>query len=205
MSNTNNIRTLRELCDAGSRVLRERLPEVLRLAESTDAHEDLDLILRDAALQLAAVGAIGHAEALVLRMRASFEKVETLIGLIGVRESKDGASITAYTAEAEQLVNQNEGDWGRHWQRAELLDKLAQAVERYGDTTRATGIWNRAIELARLGEGAQSPQDSADASSVLGQIAEHLAKTGARSRALEIAGSIRNSGKRERAIKTIQG
>lgn len=206
MSRPEDIQGLSSLYESGVDQILSRMSDVLALAHSTDPSEDLDIILRDIALALAAREAWSQAKSLASRMRPCYEKAEALIGLVNASgPNAGGLSSDAMANEIELLIERNEGDWGQPWQRAELLDKLARTIFPSGYGARNMKFWGRAVEIARVGEESPSAQDSIDASSVLSQIAVNVAKSGSRSRALDIARSIRNLGKRDGAVRAIEG
>ena len=105
-------------------------------------------------------------------------------------------------AEAERAVYA--GERLSAWQQAELLHKIARSLHDIKAIYKADEIWAKAVSVAKKGEEiTDDVQESLDCSSVLAEIAEHLAAEGRIERALSIAQNIKNIGKRERALNKI--
>lgn len=71
-------------------------------------------------------------------------------------------------------------------------------------TGRARRVWGIAIEVARIGEKSESPQDSLDSSSVLSEIAENIATFGDAEYARSVAKSVLHDYIRDRTIASVE-
>lgn len=87
------------------------------------------------------------------------------------------------------------------WQQAELLHEIAKSLKANNAIFRAEEVWKKAVFTAQIGEESDNPQDSLDSSSVLAEIAETFAADGKTKQAFDIVQTIKNVGKKERAIK----
>jgi DNA-binding transcriptional MerR regulator len=81
---------------------------------------------------------------------------------------------------------------------------VAREHDARGARENAERLRDLALSEARAGELSENPQDSIDSSSVLWELAEDLALAGRVGPAQEVAGSIRNLGKRQRAIAALE-
>ncbi len=89
------------------------------------------------------------------------------------------------------------------WQKAELLHKIANSLQKYNAIFKAEEIWKKAATIAQRGELSENPQDSLDCSSILAEIAEDFASDGKIEKAFKIARNIKNVGKKEQVINKI--
>lgn len=89
------------------------------------------------------------------------------------------------------------------WLRAERLEALSRAAQHAGAGEASRRLTVDALAAARAGERSSVPQDSIDASSVVWEIAEDLALRGEVGAAREVAHSILDSSKRERALQFV--
>lgn len=104
---------------------------------------------------------------------------------------------------SEELTESSIHQWGRPWQKAELLYRLGQVLILSHESTRAWAAWDNAISVARKGEESGDSQDSLDASSVLCDVVKGLVNTGRVDKARDVAAKIRDPGKRARAMNCV--
>ena len=89
------------------------------------------------------------------------------------------------------------------WQKAELLHNIAKSLRQTRAFFRADEVLEKSVAAANRGENSSSSQDSEDSSSVLAEIAEHLAAEEKIEKALSIARSIKSVARRERVLQKI--
>ena len=178
----------------------EQERDLTDLALSIDDQEDRDLMLEFAAIALAEGARYDKSQQLLNQIIGAYEKAEGLTKLAASLISAD--QITNATA-----ALRNAEDIAHHtyyaWQTAELLDRIAHTFLLLKQIDEAMRVLERAISVARVGEENSNIQDSMDSSSVLWSISQTLAQMGEREKAYEVANSIKNQGKRERAIKSL--
>lgn len=102
--------------------------------------------------------------------------------------------------QAEAITENFDEDWFI----AESLCKIARQYHSLGQLLEANRVWNKAISIANEGENPENPQNAVDCASVLWEISEDFALNGDFDKAKEIIASIRNSGKRKRALKNLE-
>lgn len=181
----------------------DQVHELINLVSSIKKdEEDKDLILQDVAVAFAKVGRYEKASELLDQIKAGYEKSDGNIKIasILVQAGKhDDAIIWLKVAEkaAEEVFSE--------WQSAELLNNIAECFRSIDKKEEVIRVLNKAASIAQRGELTENAQDSLDCSSVICDISATLAKVGEIQRAYRIALSIRNQGKRERAIKQLEG
>lgn len=177
--------------------------ELINLVSSIKKdEEDKDLILQDVAVAFAKVGRYEKASELLDQIKAGYEKSDgnMKIASILVQAGKhDDVIIWLKVAEkaAEEVFSE--------WQAAELLNNIAECFRSIDKKEEVIRVLNKAASIAQRGELTENAQDSLDCSSVICDISATLAKVGEIQRAYRLALSIRNQGKRERAIKQLEG
>ncbi len=174
--------------------------ELVSLALSIHDEEDRDLSLLNVVRWLTENGIWQKAYGTAQMMSESYEKCEALqtvaeyLASIGHLEKAFSVFDEAEkAAESENLAE---------WQQAELLHKIAKSLRQIKAFYKADEVWGKAVIVAQKGENSDL-QDSLDASSVLAEIAEHLAAEERIEKALEIAQNIKNIRKKERVLRQI--
>ena len=175
--------------------------EAVSLALSIQDEEDRDLYLFEAIRWLIKNGIWQKAYGAAQLMSESYEKSQALQEvadhLISVGHLEKAFLIFTEAENASSAENLAE------WQKAELLHNIAKCLRRAKAVFKADEVLEKAITVALKGEESQNLQDSYDASSILAEIAEHLASEGMFERAFSIAQKIRNIGKREKVLQQI--
>jgi tetratricopeptide (TPR) repeat protein len=90
----------------------------------------------------------------------------------------------------------------RNWERAEILSRSAKLLDDFELREEALTMWNKATNVARIGQTAGS--DSSDCSAVLTTIAKQLAEGGRLELAKSVANSITIPGRRQLAHELIE-
>ncbi|MGI8543028.1 MAG: hypothetical protein ACR2MD_06055 [Aridibacter sp.] len=175
--------------------------EVVSLALSIKDEEDRDLHLFEIVQWLFKNDDWQKAHGIAQLISANYEKGEAL-QLIADKMVEVGHLERALFVFAEAEHN-SESEHLADWQKAELLHKIANSLQKNNAIFRAEDVWKKAIVIAQKGETSENPQDSLDCSSVLAEIAADFASNEKIKKAFEIAQSIKNIGKKERAVNKI--
>jgi tetratricopeptide (TPR) repeat protein len=174
--------------------------KLIALAMSSEEQDDVDLMLDYLAKALARVGRWDRAMAVAQSNKAPYERSDSL------REIAARMILQGKVKQALPVLERAEESADRNdvlWQRAHLLNHIAQSFRKAGAYDRADQVWTKAVAIAKLGEASDSAQDSLDSSSVLWDIAAAIASEEDIDKALEIARDIKNPHKRNRAIETV--
>jgi tetratricopeptide (TPR) repeat protein len=171
--------------------------DMIDLALSISDQDDKDLALEEIAVMLANRGKYDRAYEVLNKITLGYERAEgnTKVAYLLASSGRKEESLK-FLQNAETAALQAR----RHWQVAELLHDIANCFVSIYERDEAIRILNQAISFAQEGEITGDAQDSMDSSSVLVDISLALAKIGEKDRAYDVAFSIKNSGKRKRAI-----
>lgn len=179
---------------------RAQIFQAVSLTLSIRDDEDRDLYLLETVRWLVKNGTWQKAYGTAQLMSESCEKSEALQS-VAEHLSSIGHLEKAFAVfdEAEKVSSSENLS---EWQQAELLHKIAKSLYQIRAFYKADEIWAKAIIAARRGENS-NPQDSLDASGVLGEIAEYLASKNKIEKALNIAQNVKSVGKKERVLRRI--
>ena len=152
-------------------------------------------MLEKIVIALAAAREWEKAQEIAERIEGSYEKTEAFCEIAAQSLLMEQAEQALNFLEAaEKAANQIE----EPWQKAELLNRIAQSLFRANIRDKAEKVWEQAISAAQHGEENADVQRIVDSSSVLWEIAETLDRVGRTEKALEVARAIKSIGKREK-------
>lgn len=201
MADSDNTKMLRELIKGGNLSEIEAAGTVENLLHSIADKDERAAALLQVAKALAAAGQWDEAESMAGSIESSYDKANALREIaMELLNAGNRQEAVKFLSKAEKAA---QGDVAWVWQRAEALSRIASCFAVANQQLDAQRVWEMAIAVARSGEQHQDKQESVDCSSVLWEIAEGLAKSREFAKALEVAMSIRNSGKRDRAMNVV--
>lgn len=191
-NDANKISRFKQLISSGTD---DQYDEAIGTALLIENEEDRSLYLLDAARSLLTRGDWKRAHGVNELMPEGYEKAQLCIE-IGDHLASVGQidrALPVYgDAESASVV-----EGLLEWQQAELLNQIANSLTKWNARVRADKVRKRAVVIAQKGQQSASVQDSWDATSVLGEIAENLAAVKEFEQASEVADSISNDAKRE--------
>lgn len=179
--------------------------EVKNLSHIINDEDDLALFLYDTVKKLLELGDINNAQLIAENINQGYERVDSLVSLAKYLIDNDLLENAKNILNHARLIYKEiEGEW----QKAELLNKIANLYNLSNAKEEALSTWDEAINVAICGEESKNPQNSIDSSSVLSEIVRDLASNGELRKAEEVAKMITNKGKKENAwvyISEIKG
>jgi hypothetical protein len=203
---SNMYEKLKSLLEVGDLSNTETVETAIRIAQSIEDNDERASTLVELVRALAAKKEWSAAEMVIQSMQIlsteyHYERAMAMRELVA-QLMIDGQIERAL----KFLVEAEKASWviEEEWRRAESLNRIARILAMGKEQIQARRIWNDAIAIAQSGEKSTSMQDSIDCSSVLWEIAEDLASFGELEKAREVAQSIKNRGKRERALNSIR-
>ena len=175
--------------------------EVVSIALAIQDEEDRDLYLLDTIRWLIKNKIWQKAYGAAQLMSENYEKSQAFQEIADYLASiGDLEKAFLIFAEAEKAsIAENLADW----QKAELLHNIAKSLRQAGAFLKADEVLEKSVAAAQRGENSLSSQDLDDSSSVLAEIAEHLASEQKIEKALSIARNIKSVGRRERVLQQI--
>jgi tetratricopeptide (TPR) repeat protein len=200
-NNTSQLDAFRKLLQSSDLRQDEDANKIIDGASSISNEEDKDLALLMASEALSSAGQWDKAQAAARLIGGPQEKTDAHFKIAGqLIAAGQTERALEKLREARELAERIE----EPWQKAELLFYIAKLLTGVSGYANATGVWQQAIKVARLGQDTQDVQSSLDCSSVLAEIALSLATQNEMTQAIDVARAIKNTWKRGKVLEAIE-